>query len=43
VFRAIERPTYGAALQQQLVEASAKSGPGELDALLRSAPTWTVS
>jgi 2-oxoglutarate ferredoxin oxidoreductase subunit beta len=42
VFRAIERPTYGAALQQQLVEASAKSGPGDLDALLRSAPTWTV-
>jgi 2-oxoglutarate ferredoxin oxidoreductase subunit beta len=42
VFRSIERPTYGAALQQQLVEASAKSGPGDLDALLRSAPTWTV-
>jgi 2-oxoglutarate ferredoxin oxidoreductase subunit beta len=43
VFRAIERPTYGAAMQQQLVEASARSGPGELEALLRSAPTWTVN
>jgi 2-oxoglutarate ferredoxin oxidoreductase subunit beta len=43
VFRAIERPTYGAAMQQQLVDASARSGPGELEALLRSAPTWTVN
>jgi 2-oxoglutarate ferredoxin oxidoreductase subunit beta len=43
VFRAIERPTYGAAMQQQLVEASARSGPGELEELLRSAPTWTVN
>jgi 2-oxoglutarate ferredoxin oxidoreductase subunit beta len=42
VFRAVERPTYGAAMQQQLVDASSRSGPGDLDALLRSAPTWTV-
>jgi 2-oxoglutarate ferredoxin oxidoreductase subunit beta len=42
VFRAVERPTYGVAMQQQLVDASSRSGPGDLDALLRSAPTWTV-
>jgi 2-oxoglutarate ferredoxin oxidoreductase subunit beta len=42
VFRAVERPTYGAAMQQQIVDASARSGPGDLDALLRSAPTWSV-
>jgi 2-oxoglutarate ferredoxin oxidoreductase subunit beta len=42
VFRAVERPTYGAAMQQQLVDASSRSGPGDLEALLRSAPTWTV-
>ena len=42
VFRAVERPTYGAGMQQQLVDASSRSGPGELEALLRSAPTWTV-
>jgi 2-oxoglutarate/2-oxoacid ferredoxin oxidoreductase subunit beta len=42
VFRAVSRPTYGDEMQRQLVDASAKSGPGELDALLRSAPTWTI-
>jgi 2-oxoglutarate ferredoxin oxidoreductase subunit beta len=42
VFRAVERPTYGVAMQQQLVDASSRSGPGDLEALLRSAPTWTV-
>jgi 2-oxoglutarate ferredoxin oxidoreductase subunit beta len=43
VFRAIERPTYEGEIQRQLAEASAKSGPGDLDALLRSAPTWSVA
>jgi 2-oxoglutarate ferredoxin oxidoreductase subunit beta len=42
VFRAVDRSNYGGAMQQQLIDASAKSGPGELAALLRSAPTWTV-
>jgi 2-oxoglutarate ferredoxin oxidoreductase subunit beta len=42
VFRAVERSTYGVAMQQQLVDASARSGPGDLEALLRSAPTWSV-
>jgi len=43
VFRAVERATYEGAMQQQLIDASAKSGPGDLAELLRSAPTWTVS
>jgi 2-oxoglutarate ferredoxin oxidoreductase subunit beta len=43
VFRAVERPTYEGEIQRQLAEAAATAGPGDLDALLRSAPTWTVS
>src|SRR3977135_1241939 len=39
IFRAIERPSYGSAMQGQLAEASERSGPGDLAALLRSAPT----
>ena len=42
VFRAVERPAYGISMQQQIAAASEKSGPGDLAALLRSAPTWTV-
>ncbi|MDQ1402123.1 MAG: 2-oxoglutarate/2-oxoacid ferredoxin oxidoreductase subunit beta [Actinomycetota bacterium] len=42
VFRAVERPDYGAALQQQLVEAQERKGPGDLKALLSSGATWQV-
>jgi len=42
VFRAVSRPTYESAMQLQLADASAKQGPGDLGALLRSAPNWTV-
>ncbi|MDQ1382265.1 MAG: 2-oxoglutarate/2-oxoacid ferredoxin oxidoreductase subunit beta [Actinomycetota bacterium] len=42
VFRAVDRPAYGVSMQQQLAAAVDKSGPGDLAALLRSAPTWTV-
>ncbi len=42
VFRDVERPTYEAEMQAQLAAASERSGPGDLDTLLRSAPTWTV-
>jgi 2-oxoglutarate ferredoxin oxidoreductase subunit beta len=42
VFRAVERPTYEGAVQQQLMDAAERSGPGDIGALLRSAPTWTV-
>jgi 2-oxoglutarate ferredoxin oxidoreductase subunit beta len=43
VFRAVERADYASEMQHQLVQASERSGPGDLDALLRSAPTWTVN
>jgi 2-oxoglutarate ferredoxin oxidoreductase subunit beta len=43
VFRAIDRPSYEGEMQRQLVDASAKGGPADLDGLLRSAPTWSVS
>ena len=42
VFRSVDRPVYGDSMQQQLVDAVERSGPGDLAALLRSAPTWTV-
>ncbi len=43
VFRAVERPDYGTMVNQQLVAAADRRGPGDLDALLRSGSTWTVS
>jgi 2-oxoglutarate/2-oxoacid ferredoxin oxidoreductase subunit beta len=42
VFRAVERPTYGDAMQRQLVDAQARQGPGDLSALLHSGATWDV-
>jgi len=42
VFRQVERQDYGSAMQQQLVTASETSGPGDLRALLESAPVWEV-
>ena len=42
VFRAVERSSYADAMDAQLESAVEKSGPGDLAALLRSAPTWTV-
>jgi 2-oxoglutarate/2-oxoacid ferredoxin oxidoreductase subunit beta len=43
VFRAVERPVYGAELSDALEEARAQVGPPELEALLHSGDTWTVS
>ena len=42
VFRAVQRPDYGSLVQDQLVAAAARKGPGDLVALLRSGTTWTV-
>ncbi len=42
VFRSIERPEYSSAIADQLIEASAKKGPGDLATLLRSNGTWSV-
>jgi 2-oxoglutarate ferredoxin oxidoreductase subunit beta len=43
VFRAVEQPDYGTEVQQQLVTASQKRGPGDLASLLSSGSTWTVN
>ncbi len=42
VFRAVERPHYGAMVDQQLVAAAQNKGPGDLAKLLTSGSTWTV-
>jgi len=42
VFRAVDRPDYGSMVQDQLVAAGQRKGPGDLAALLRSGTTWTV-
>lgn len=42
VFRAVERQEYASAVGNQLAAAAAKSGPGDLAALLRSNGTWQV-
>jgi 2-oxoglutarate ferredoxin oxidoreductase subunit beta len=42
VFRAVERPDYGSAMQHQIVDAQAKRGGGDLAALLSSGSTWEV-
>jgi 2-oxoglutarate/2-oxoacid ferredoxin oxidoreductase subunit beta len=43
VFRDVERPHYGAMVNQQLVTAADQKGLGDLGALLMSGSTWTVS
>jgi len=43
VFRAVERPEYGAQVNQQLAAAQEQRGPGDLAALLRSGATWDVA
>ena len=43
VFRAVERPVYGAAMTAELEEAREGLGAQELDELLRSGDTWTVA
>ncbi|MEE9415106.1 MAG: 2-oxoacid:ferredoxin oxidoreductase subunit beta [Acidimicrobiales bacterium] len=43
VFRAVERPEYGAETNAQLALAQEKDGPGKLEDLLHSLPTWEVS
>ncbi|HEY3811338.1 MAG TPA: 2-oxoacid:ferredoxin oxidoreductase subunit beta [Acidimicrobiales bacterium] len=43
VFRAVERPDYGALVNQQLVAAAERKGPGDLAELLASGSTWTVA
>ena len=42
VFRSVERPDYGSGVAQQLLASSAKKGPSDLKALLRSNGSWQV-
>jgi 2-oxoglutarate ferredoxin oxidoreductase subunit beta len=43
VFRDVERPDYGSLVNQQLVAAAERKGPGDLASLLASGSTWTVT
>ena len=42
VFRAVERPEYGAQMSEQITDAQGKRGLGDVAALLRSGSSWTV-
>jgi len=42
VFRAVERTTYEALMQDQLIAAQQRQGPGDLTKLLASGGTWEV-
>jgi 2-oxoglutarate/2-oxoacid ferredoxin oxidoreductase subunit beta len=43
VFRSVERPPYGEDLQRELEDAHSQVGPKDLERLLHSGDTWTVS
>ncbi len=43
VYRAVERSEYATEASKQLAMAQEQSGPGDLEALLHSRPTWEVS
>jgi len=43
VFCAVERPRYEVAVADQITRARTRAGAGDLDALLGSGDTWTVS
>ncbi|CAN5613854.1 2-oxoacid:ferredoxin oxidoreductase subunit beta [soil metagenome] len=42
VFRDVERPVYGDAMEHQLRAAAQQQGPGDLARLLNGGDTWTV-
>jgi 2-oxoglutarate ferredoxin oxidoreductase subunit beta len=42
VLRATSRPTHDRLLEDQLTAAVARSGPGDLQRVLRGGETWTV-
>ena len=42
IFRDVQRPSYGEGVRQQLVDAQARKGPGDLAKLISSGGTWTV-
>ena len=42
IFRAVERPTYEAMMEDQISAAIQKSGVGNLERLLNAGETWVV-
>ena len=42
IFRRVTRPMYETGLNQQLLDARTRKGPGDLEELIRSAGTWEV-
>ncbi|MFC4588888.1 2-oxoacid:ferredoxin oxidoreductase subunit beta [Sphaerisporangium corydalis] len=42
IFRSVDRPTYDTLMTEQLEEAVAERGPGQLGDLLRGGDTWQV-
>jgi 2-oxoglutarate ferredoxin oxidoreductase subunit beta len=42
VFRAVERPVYGDAMNAQIASAQERQGKGDLAALIGSGSTWQV-
>ena len=42
VLRAVERPTYDELMEQQIQDATAQDGAGDLEALLNQGDTWVV-
>lgn len=42
IFRDIERPTYEDMMQGQIDEAIAKTGPGDLEKLIKGGDTWII-
>ena len=43
VFRSVKRPVYGEGLAEELDDARSKAGDDELERLLHSGETWTVT
>ena len=43
VFRDVDQPCYDGVVREQIAEAIAERGPGNLDKLLHSGSTWRVS
>jgi len=43
VFREVERPVYGQAMNEQLARATERLGKGDLSKLLHSGDTWSVT
>jgi 2-oxoglutarate ferredoxin oxidoreductase subunit beta len=42
IFRDVDRPVYGDAMEHQLHAAADRQGPGEVERLLHGSDTWTV-